>query len=109
MATSTPPTDPDSLAILHGLSDKDLSPQDAYNALEALRNLAGKSIIAMIEVQNAKIDAINAKIDAKIDAINAKLDAKIDALQGHLRRERAMLWTVIALLGAAVLRYLVMG
>ena len=126
MTQSTPPTDPDALAILHAFSSKDLSTQDAYNALGALRSMIGKNVDAAFEVQNAKFDAINAKFDAintKIDAFNAKIDAfnasvdtkidafnaKIDTLQEHLRRERAMLWAVIALLGAAVLRYLLVG
>lgn len=61
MATSTPPTDPDSLAILHALSRDDLSPEDVQNALEGLRNVAGKNVIAAIEAHKAEVTA---KLDA---------------------------------------------
>ena len=59
--TSTPPTDPDSLAILHALSREGLPPQDAYNALEGLRSMAGRNVIAAIEANKAEVSA---KLDA---------------------------------------------
>jgi len=105
MTTSTPPTDPDSLAVLHAISGGGLSPEDAYNALEGLRNMAGKNVVAVIEVQNAKLDAAIKAQNARFDSVNAA----IASLQEQLRRERAMLWAVIALLGAAVMRYLIVG
>ena len=46
-----------------------------------------------------------ARFEAKLDAQTAELAA----LKDQLRRERAMLWAVIALLGAAVVRYLLVG
>ena len=57
MSTSTPPTDPDSLAVLHALSRHDLSPEDAYIALEGLRNMAGRNVIAAIEANKAEVTA----------------------------------------------------
>ena len=51
------------------------------------------------------IASFEAKLDAKFDAQTAELAA----LKDQLRRERAMLWAVIALLGAAVVRYLLVG
>ena len=75
MSTATPPTDPDGLAVLHALSRDDLSPKDAYHAVQGLRNMAGQNIIAAIETYKgemaAKLDAQNAMIAAQ----NAKLDA----------------------------------
>ena len=68
MSTATPPTDPDGLAVLHALSRDDLSPKDAYNAVQGLRNMAGQNIIAAIE-------AYKGEMAAKLDAQNAKLDA----------------------------------
>ncbi len=55
MATPTPPTDPDSLAVLHALSRDSLSPEDAYNALEGVRNIAGRNVISMTDAKNTKI------------------------------------------------------
>lgn len=45
----------------------------------------------------------------RFDSQAAAQNAKLDALQEQIRRERTMLWAVIALLGAAVMRYLVAG
>ena len=51
------------------------------------------------------IARFEAKLDAKFDAQTAELAA----LKDQMRRERAMLWAVIGLLGAAVMRYLLVG
>ena len=75
MPTTTPPTDPDSLAVLHALSRDDLSPEDAYNALEGLRNMAGHTVTAAIEAQNAKIDALESKLDSLRWVLGAGLAA----------------------------------
>ena len=84
MPTSTPPTDPDSLAVLHALSRDGLSPEDAYNALEGLRNMAGHTVIAAIEAQNAKIDS------------------KFDALESQIVTLRTMIAWGLAALGLLV-------
>ena len=44
-----------------------------------------------------------------IARFEAKLDALSDQLGNQLRRERAMLWALIVLLGAAVLRDILAG
>ena len=79
MATSTPPTDTDSLAVLHALSHPDLSPEDAYNAVEGIRHMAGHAIIATLDAHKAALDAIleahRAALVGKIDAHKAALDA----------------------------------
>ena len=62
MATSTPPTDADSLAVLHALSHPDLSPEDAYNAVEGIRHMAGHAIIATLEAHKAALDAYKAEL-----------------------------------------------
>ena len=67
MSTSTPPADPDSLAVLHALSRVDLSPEDTYYALEGLHNMSGRAVTAAIEAHNAEIDS-------KLDAQGAKFD-----------------------------------
>ena len=80
---ATPPTDPDALAILHAFSGEDLSPEDAYNALGGIRNMAGQSVTAAIEAQGARfaaaIEAQNAKLAGAIEAQNAKLAGAIEA------------------------------
>jgi len=91
MATSTPPTDPDSLAVLHALSRVDLSPEDTYNALEGLRNMSGRAVTAAIEAHNAKIDS---KLDAQ--------SAKFDALESKLDTLRLMIAWGLAALGLLV-------
>ncbi len=70
MPTSTPPADPDSLAVLHALSRDDLSPEDAYNALEGVLNMAAANLIARFE---SKLDALSAQQDAKLTALDTKL------------------------------------
>ncbi|MYB52398.1 MAG: hypothetical protein F4X77_09400 [Acidobacteriia bacterium] len=91
MATSTPPTDPDSLAVLHALSRVELSPEDTYNALEGLRTMSGRAVTAAIEAHNAKIDS---KLDAQ--------GAKFDALESKLDTLRAMTAWGLAALGLLV-------
>ena len=90
MPTSTPPTDPDSLAILHALSAEDLSPEDAYNALGGIRNMSGQTIAAAIEAQNAKFEGA------------------LEALRSEIRAGRWMAGIGLTLLGLLVtlLRFL---
>lgn len=63
---TTPPTNPDFLAVLHALSRNGLSPEDAYNALEGVRNMSGQTVAAAIEAQSAKIDAQISKLDSRL-------------------------------------------
>ena len=84
MPTSTPPTDPDSLAVPHALSRDELSPEDAYNALEGLSIMAGHNVTAPIEAHNAKIDL------------------KFDALEAQLATLRTMVAWGLAALGLLV-------
>ena len=120
MTTSTPPTDPNVLAVLHVLSQRDCSKEDLYNALEGLRNMTGQAIVAALEAHkaeiSAKIDAHRAELSAKIDAQNTKIDThkaelitKIDSVKDQLTRDRRILWTLVALIGAAVVRDLIVG
>ena len=86
--TSTPPADPDSLAVLHALSREDLSPEDAYNALEGIRNMAAANLIARFE---SKLDAQNAKLDAQ--------DSKLKMLMWMIGAAVAVIGTLIRLWG----------
>ena len=104
-APATAPTDPDALAVLHVLSSTSSNREDVYNALEGLRHMAGHAIAAALEIHKAELAA-------KIDSQNARFDAQstqFDALKDQLTRERRILWTLVALLGVAVLRSLIAG
>ena len=73
MPTSTPPTDPDALAVLHALSREGLSPEDAYNALEGLRNMTGRDV-------HARLDVLESKLEAKIDTLRTMITWGLAAL-----------------------------
>ncbi len=88
MAISTPPTDPDGLAIHYALSRPDLNPEDVYNATQGIANMAGRTTVEML--------------GAKIDAQSARVEASFAELEEELRRQHTLIWTLIAILGAAV-------
>ena len=73
MSTSTPPTDPDGLAVLHALSREGLSSEDAYNALEGLRNMTGRDV-------HARLDALESKLGSKIDTLRTMITWGLAAL-----------------------------
>lgn len=104
--TTTSPTDPDGLAVLHVLNrrqeDEALSSEDMYNAMQGVRNMSGQNAVvllgAKIDAQNVEIRARNANIVSKIDALTANIDAltaNIDAVTDQLR---ALRWMVVATL-----------
>jgi len=98
MPTSTPAANPDALAILNALSREGLSSEDAYNATEGVRNMAGHTIAA-------EIKAHSASIGAKIEAQNAKIEAqnaKVDALAGVIAAQDSKLRMLMWMIGAAV-------
>ena len=102
MPTSTPPADADSLAVLHALTREDLSPEDAYNAMEGLRNMAAANLIARfeskLEAQNTKLDAQNTQLETKLDAQNSQL-ASLRWMMGIGFTLLALLVTLLRLLG----------
>lgn len=112
MPTSTPAANPDALAILNALSREGLSSEDAYNATEGVRNMAGQTIAAEIKAHSAsigaKIEAQNAKIEAQnayIAAQNAKTEAqnaRLDALAGLIAAQDSKLRMLMWMIGAAV-------
>ena len=68
-----------------------LSDEEAYTFVQELQNMAAANLIARFE--------------AKLDALNAKFDG----LKDEMQRERRILWALVALIGAAVVRYLAAG
>ena len=93
MATSTPPTDPDSLAVLHALGREGLNPEDAYNAVEGIRHMAGHAIIATLEAHKAELAT-------KFEAQKAELEARFDAQKAELATLRWVVGLGLAGLGA---------
>ena len=91
MPVSSPPVNPDDLPIYEAFRQAGAEELVAYTAVQRIRDVAAANLIARFE--------------AKLDAQTAELAA----LKDQLRRERAMLWAVIALFGAAVVRYLLVG
>ncbi len=73
MPTSAPPTDPDGLAVLHALSREGLGSEDAYNALEGLRNMTGRDV-------HARLDALESKLESKIDTLRTMITWGLAAL-----------------------------
>ena len=75
MPTSTPPTDPDGVAVLHALSREGLSAEDAYNALEGLRNMAGRRVEARLAALESKIDTLRTMITWGLAALGLLIAA----------------------------------
>ena len=68
----TPPTDSNTGAVMHALTVAGVDSEDAHNATQGTANLAGRAIIAALEVHKAELGA-------KIDTHSARIDAKIDS------------------------------
>lgn len=75
MPTSTPPTDPNGLAVLHALSREGLSSEDAYNALEGLRNMTGRDVHARLDALESKIDTLRIMITWGLAALGLLMAA----------------------------------
>ena len=95
MPTSIPAANPDGLAILNALTREGLSSEDAYNAVEGVRNMAGQTIAAEIKAHSA---SIGAKIEAQNEAQNARLDAMAGLVAAQDSKLRMLMWMI----GAAV-------
>ncbi len=102
MATTTPPTDPDSLAVLHALTREGLSANDVYNALGGLRNMSGQNVIAAIEVLNARFEAKFEAQNAKLDALSAAQESLSAAQESLSAAQESRLRMLMWMIGAAV-------
>lgn len=78
----------DSLNIHHALPRPDFSSEDAYNVGQGIANVASRTAVEML--------------GAKIDAQSARVEASFAELEEELRRQHTLIWTLIAILGAAV-------
>ena len=115
--TTTSPTDPDGLAVLHVLNrrqeDEALSSEDVYNAMQGVRNMSGRTAIAQlgakIDAQNVEIHALKANIDSKIDAQTARTATKFDAQIAELRAQTDQLRVLRRMVVAILIMVLVMA
>ena len=98
MPTSTTAANPDGLAILNALTTEGLSSEDAYNAVEGVRNMAGQTIAAEIKAHSASIGAKIEAQNAKTEAQNARLDALAGLVAAQDSKLRMLMWMI----GAAV-------
>eukprot|EP00966_Prymnesium_polylepis_P190762 4421034-Prymnesium_polylepis.1 len=44
---------------------------------------------------NAKVDAVNAKVEEKVDAVNAKVEEKVDAVNAKVEEMNAKLGQIL--------------
>ena len=114
---TTPQTDPDGQALMKVLTDLGVPSEDAYNAVQCVRNMAGENVIARLEakidamgaalrtemeVLNAKMTAGFAAVEAKFTAIDARIAAlstQIDTLESQLEQIQWMLGLLVAVVG----------
>ncbi|MDE0102211.1 MAG: hypothetical protein OXN89_07515 [Bryobacterales bacterium] len=94
MPDHSPPR-PDSKRMFGILVGLKMAPGSAYTLIQEVENMASANLIARFE--------------SKLDAQGERFAAGLADLRYQIRRERAMLWAVIALLGVAVMRYLIAG
>ena len=66
MPTSTPPTNSDTLAVMHPLTAAGVPAEDAYNATQGISNMAGQNITATLSAWRAAQDAKLAAMDTKL-------------------------------------------
>ena len=80
--TATPQTDPDGQALMKVLTDLGVTPGDAYNATQGVRNMAGQNVTARLE---AKIETLGVELRAEIGQLSTKFDSlegRIEGLEG---------------------------
>ena len=105
MPDHSPPR-PDSKRMFDILVGLKMAPGSAYTFIQEVENMASANLIARFE---SKLDAQGERFESKLDAQSERFAAGLADLRYQIRRERAMLWAVIALLGVAVMRYLIAG
>ena len=71
----TNPTDPDGQAVMGTLTDLGTPAEEAYNATQGIRNMAGQNVTAKLESMEATIKAMEISINARIDGVDVRIDA----------------------------------
>lgn len=82
---------PDDKPVYDALREAGTGEDLAYTAVQRIRDMAAANLIAQLL--------------SKFDSQTAMLED----LRAQMKRERAMLWALIILLGAAVMRYIIAG
>jgi len=88
MRDSTPPPEPNTKRVFLLLCKAGLDKEEAYTFVQELENMAAANLIARFE--------------SKLDAQGARYEAGLVDLREQFRRERAIIWTLVGILGAAV-------
>ena len=83
--------EPDDKPVYDALREAGAGEGLAYTAVQRIRDMAAANLIAQLL----------SKFDAQTSAL--------EDLRAQMKRERAMLWALIVLLGAAVMRYIIAG
>ena len=90
--------EPDDKPVYDALREAGAGEDLAYTAVQRIRDMAAANLIAQLL---AKFDTQNAKLETQT--------SMLEDLRSQMKRDRAMLWALIVLLGAAVLRYIIVG
>ena len=76
-------------ALLEALRSADAEEVLAYNAVDEVRDMAGRNIFAAI-------DTLKAEINGKLDTLDAKFTGKLDTQAAEIRMNRWMLLAFFA-------------
>jgi len=87
MRDSTPPPKPNTKRVFLLLCKAGLNKEETYTFVQELENMAAANLIARFE--------------SKLDSQGARYKAGLVDLWDQFRRERAMIWTLIGILGTA--------
>lgn len=85
------PTQPSEQQMFLTLRKAGIPEDEAYAFVQETENMASRNVIAEIRVQNARMDARDAKTAAAIESLNAKMD---DALANQRREISALRWMI---------------
>ena len=84
----TNPADPDGQSVMEVLTHLEVPAEEAYNATQGIRNMAGQNVTAKLESMEATIkgveatiEAMDARINARIDTLEASTNARLDTLE----------------------------
>ena len=89
MATRTEPTAGEtSGALFRALRSVGVEPDLAYSADDEVRSQAGQNVITVLNAHfaelNAKIEALETRIDTKIEGLETRIDTKIEAFETRI-------------------------
>ena len=107
MATRTEPTAGEtSGALFRALHSVGVEPELAYDADDEVRSQAGQNVITVLDARfaelNAKIEAVEARIDTKVDALRGELSTGLAAVNSRIDTLQRVIWPLVVLLASTV-------